>query len=102
MRSSVGAFKVSRVVPQYSKHLTPLNSVTASCQSQETIFWTDELRDVFQKAQHALQIPHCIILPRPEDQLWIVTDGAVRNPGIGGTPLHNARKQAVPLRIFLC
>lgn len=24
-------------------------------------------------------------LPRPEDQLWIVTDGALRDPGIGTT-----------------
>ena len=24
-------------------------------------------------------------LPRPEDQLWIVTDGALRDPGIGAT-----------------
>ena len=24
-------------------------------------------------------------LPRPEDQLWIITDGALRDPGIGAT-----------------
>ena len=39
----------------------------------------------FQSAQHALASTHTITLPRSEDQLWIVTDGAVTKPGIGAT-----------------
>lgn len=86
MRSFVGAYKVlSRVIPQCSTHLAPLDHITAGRQSQESILWTDELRSAFQKAQHAIQSPRCITLPRPDDQLWIVTDGAVRKPGIGAT-----------------
>lgn len=86
MRSYVGAYKVlSRVIPQCSTHLAPLDTVTAGRLSQETISWTDELRDAFQKAQRALLSARSITLPRPDDQLWIVTDGAVRDPGIGAT-----------------
>jgi hypothetical protein len=39
----------------------------------------------FQSAQHALASTHTITLPRSENQLWIVTDGAVTKPGIGAT-----------------
>jgi hypothetical protein len=34
--------------------------------------------------RHSQPVAH-LILPRPTDQLWIVTDGAVRKPGIGAT-----------------
>ena len=37
------------------------------------------------RAQSALSAKHCIALPRPDDQLWIITDGAVRTPRIGAT-----------------
>lgn len=36
----------------------------------------------FHQAQAALSQTRTITLPRPGDQLWIVTDGAVRTPGI--------------------
>ena len=86
MRSFVGAYKVlSRVIPQCSSYLAPLDETTAGRQSNERISWTDELRSAFSKAQDALKNAHRITLPRPDDQLWIVTDGAVRNPGIGAT-----------------
>ena len=37
------------------------------------------------RAQSALSAKHCIALPRPDDQLWIITDGAVRTSRIGAT-----------------
>ena len=86
MRSFIGAYKVlSRVIPRRSSYLTPLNAVTAGRPSQESINWTDDLRAAFRSAQNALSSALTITLPRPEDQLWIVTDGAVRDPGIGAT-----------------
>ncbi|KAJ8346823.1 hypothetical protein SKAU_G00282240 [Synaphobranchus kaupii] len=86
MRSFVGAYKVlSRVVPRCSAYLAPLDVVTAGRQSSEAIVWTDELRDSFHSAQKALSSVRVIALPKPSDQLWIVTDGAVRQPGIGAT-----------------
>ena len=86
MRSFIGAYKVlSRVLPGCSNYLTPLDAVTAGRSSQESINWTDDLRTAFRSAQTALSSALTITLPRPEDQLWIVTDGAVRDPGIGAT-----------------
>ena len=86
MRSFIGGYKVlSRVIPRRSSYLTPLDAVTAGRPSQESINWTDDLRAAFRSAQNALSSALTITLPRPEDQLWIVTDGAVRDPGIGAT-----------------
>ena len=86
LRSFIGAYKVlSRVIPRCSSYLAPLDAVTAGRPSQESINWTDDLRAAFRNAQNALSSALTITLPRPEDQLWIVTDGAVRDPGIGAT-----------------
>jgi hypothetical protein len=57
----------------------------AGRQSKEQIQWTDELHTVFCRAQAALSAARTITLPKPEDQIWIVTDGAIRTPGIGAT-----------------
>ena len=86
MRSFIGAYKVlSSVIPRRSSYLTPLDAVTAGRPSQESINWTDDLRAAFRSSQNALSSALTITLPRPKDQLWIVTDGAVRDPGIGAT-----------------
>ena len=86
LRSFIGAYKVlSRVIPGCSSYLTPLDAVTAGRPSQESISWTDDLRTAFRSAQNALSSALTIMLSRSEDQLWIVTDGAVRDPGIGAT-----------------
>ena len=86
MRSFIGAFKVlSRVIPGCSTLLAKLDDTVAGRESKETIPWTDDLRTSFRNAQAALSTAHTISLPRPGDQLWIVTDGAVRSSGIGAT-----------------
>lgn len=86
LRSFIGAYKVlSRVIPRCSSYLTPLDAVTAGRTSQESITWSDSLRAAFHNAQKALSSALSITLPRPEDQLWVVTDGAVKDPGIGAT-----------------
>ena len=86
LRSFIGAYKVlSRVIPRCSSYLAPLDAVAAGRPSQESINWIDDLRAAFRSAQNALSSALTITLPRPEDQLWIVTDGAVRDPGIGAT-----------------
>ena len=83
LRSFIGAYKVlSRVIPRCSSYLAPLDDVTADRRSQESINWTDDLRAAFCSAQNALPLHS---QSRPEEQLWIVTDGAVRDPGIGAT-----------------
>ena len=86
LRSFIGAYKVlSRVIPRCSSYLIPLDAVTAGRPSQESISWTDDLRAAFRSAQSALSSALTITLPRPGDQLWIVTDGAVKDSGIGAT-----------------
>ena len=86
LRSFIGAYKVlSRVIPRCSSYVAPLDAVTAGRPSHECINWTDDLRATFLSAQNALSSALTITLPRPEDQLWIVTDGALRDPGIGAT-----------------
>ena len=86
MRSFIGAYKVlARVLPQCSRFMTPLDDVVAGRQSNEVISWSDDLRAAFKEAQLALSSNRTITLPKPDDLLWIVTDGTVRTPGIGAT-----------------
>ncbi len=86
LRSFIGAFKVlARVIPNCSSLLSPLEEAVAGRQTQEQVNWSDDLRDTFQKAQAALSSTHTITLPRPNDQLWIVTDGSVKKHSIGST-----------------
>ena len=100
MRSFIGAYKVlSRVIPRCSTYLASLDDVTAGRASQEPISWTDDLQDSFHSAQRALSSTRTITLPRQDDQLWIVTDGAVRDPGIGAT-LYVTRNDKLHLAGF--
>ena len=86
LRSFIGAFKVlGRVIPQSSKVLAPLESHIAGRKSQESLSWSENLHEAFCTAQKALSTNRSITLPRPDDQLWIVTDGSVTQRGIGST-----------------
>ena len=86
MRSFIGAFKVlSRVLPNCASYISPLDKSIAGKQSKDSIEWNDDLRDAFKLAQEALKKTETIILPRENDQLWIVTDGSVKMQGIGAT-----------------
>ena len=86
LRSFVGAYKVlSRVIPNTAEILAPLEEATAGLQSQDKIKWNDKLQNDFSHAQKSLANNKCIVLSRPTDQLYIVTDGSVRQHGIGAT-----------------
>lgn len=86
LRSFIGAYKVlSRVVQGTSQLLAPLDDVVAGNDPKDIIVWNDELLAAFQKAQEALTTNKAITLPRPSDQLWIVTDDALRKYGLGAT-----------------
>ncbi|XP_033749128.1 uncharacterized protein LOC117333788 [Pecten maximus] len=81
LRSFIGACKVlARVVKGCSALLSQLDEIVAGRESKDTFLWSDGLLETFRKAQSALSQSRTIALPRPSDQLWIVTDGAVRNP----------------------
>ncbi|CAC5394097.1 unnamed protein product [Mytilus coruscus] len=82
LRSFVDAYKVlSRVIKNSSGLLSLLENAVAGCESKDTILWTEELNSAFTSAQNALSTNRSIALPRPTDQLWIVTDGDVKKCG---------------------
>ena len=78
LKSFIGAYKVlSRVIKGYAEIMQPLEHAVAGKSSLDKVNWTDELRTHFQKAQDSLSECKVITIPRPDDALWIVTDGAV-------------------------
>ena len=86
MRSFIGAYKVlGRVIQGAATLLTPLDGACAGRESSALIHWSDELRAAFSRAQSALKDHRSITLPRPTDELWIVTDGSSKAHGIGAT-----------------
>ena len=86
MRSFIGAIKIlSTVLPHCAHLISPLDNSITGKQSQDHIDWTADLRDAFKTAQRALSQNRSVILPKPDDQLWIVTDGATKSGGLGAT-----------------
>ena len=86
LRSFVGAYKVlSRVLPRFAELLDPLDQATAGKESREKIVWCDELLLTLKTTQRALENHRTITIPQPQDSLWIVTDGSVKNRGIAVT-----------------
>lgn len=86
LRSFIGSYKVlSRVIKNSSDLIAPLEDIIAGGNAKDTIAWNDELHAAFDRAQKALSTHKAITLPRPSDQLWIVTDGALRKLGLGAT-----------------
>ena len=76
---------LARVVPDCSSQLAPLDSSKAGRQSNDRVEWTNALREAFKRAQDTLHSNRTIALPRPEDELWIVTGGSDKECGIGAT-----------------
>ena len=86
MRYFIGSYRVlSRVLPDCSTLIDPLESAIAGLQSQEKLTLDDCLLDNFQIVQQALKSTTAITLPHPTDTLWIVTDGSMKKYGLGGT-----------------
>ena len=86
MRSFLGAYKIlSRVIPDCAGFLSPLEESVAGKSSPDVILWSDTLISMFDVAQKNLANNRTITLPLSEDQLWIVTDGSVKQRGIGAT-----------------
>ena len=86
LRSFIGAFKVlSRVVPNTASLLAPLEDLITGARSSDRLSWSEHALDAFRSAQKRLSSSKTIVIPRPDDQLWLVTDAAVKDPGIGAT-----------------
>ena len=94
MRSFIGAYKVlGRVLPHCSSYLSTLDDLAAGKSSQEKRQWTDSLLKSFKYAQSALSNHRPIVIPRPADKLWKVTDGSVSQRDIGSTLFVTRGKQ---------
>ena len=52
---------------------------------EKKIAWCDELLLTFKTAQSTLADNRTITIPQPQDALWKVTDGSVKNRGIAAT-----------------
>ena len=86
LRSFIGAYKVlSRVLPNCSDIVDPLESSLTGLQSSDKLLWDENLTFRFKSAQEYLSKHKSIVLPRPSDILWIVTDGSVTKRGLGAT-----------------
>ena len=97
LRSFIGAVKIlSRVIPHCSTHLAPLEAITAGAKSTDTIKWSDDMLTSFNSVKALLHTNQTIHLPQPSDQLWIVTDGAVKVHGLGAT-MYITRADNKPL-----
>ncbi|KAL9989463.1 hypothetical protein ACROYT_G004019 [Oculina patagonica] len=100
LRAFISSFKIlGRVQSGCAKLLAPLELLTAGQQSLDTIAWSDELLICFHSCQEALASNSSIVLPKPEDQLWIVTDGSIKMSGLGAT-LYVLRNQKLHLAGF--
>ena len=100
LRSFLGAYKVlSRVIPECAIFLQPLERLTHGKKSADKIEWNDSSIDAFKRAQEHLHSNKAITLPNEHDQLWIVTDGASSNAGIGST-LYIIRNNSLQLAGF--
>ena len=100
MRSFIGAYKMlGRVLKGCSSVIAPLDDSVAGRASNDKIKWSDTLSTAFKTAQELLSKCQSVTLPRRDDQLWIVTDGAVRSPGIGAT-LYAMRNDKLHLAGF--
>jgi hypothetical protein len=66
--------------------MSRLDEAIVGGRSKDKVEWSDGLRDAFKTDQQkALSTNKTITLPRADDMLWIITDGAVRNPRLGAT-----------------
>lgn len=86
LRAFIGSYKMlSRVIKDSASLVAPLENITAGSQSSNTVVWSEILLASFHQAQKALSSNQSIVIPKPEDQLWIVTDGSVKMHGLGAT-----------------
>ena len=86
LRSFIGAYKVlSRILRHCASFLQPLDRATHGKKSADKVDWDPVTVEAFAAAQLHLSENKDIVLPREDDQLWLVTDGASSTSGMGAT-----------------
>ena len=76
---------LTRVIPGCSALLAPFDDATGGRPSCEHFVWTDSLRKAFKHAQDSLHTNKAITLPRPSEELWLLTDGSTKQYGLAAT-----------------
>ena len=87
------------MLPNYSNVIAPLECALTGLQSSDRLLWDENLTFRFKSAQDSLSNHKAIVLPRPLDTLWIVTDGSVTRKGLGAT-LYVSRTNQLHLAGF--
>ena len=72
-------------IPNYSSYLTDLESSVAGKESKDKVTWTDSMRVSFKAAQTALKNTKAITLPKPDDQLFLISDASNSPAAVGST-----------------
>ena len=86
LRSFFSAYKyLAGVIQNCFSFVSLLEDLVAGKPSHKSINWYDSSAEVFIIAQKLLYNHKSITIPKPEGQLWLVTDGAVKKPGFGST-----------------
>jgi len=86
LRSFIGAYKaLSKVIKDASRTIAPLDTLTAGRSSSDKVVWSESALEAFEAAKQSLKLTKTIAIPKRDDQLWIVTDGAQIPAGIGST-----------------
>ncbi|CAB4011319.1 Hypothetical predicted protein [Paramuricea clavata] len=102
LRAFIGSYKMlSRVIEGSASILAPLESITAGNQSSSPVVWSESLTTSFYHAQEALSSNKSIVIPKPEDLLWIVTDGSVKMNGLAQRP-ENIKLLGSPAKLKHC
>ena len=76
---------LSRVLPQCSHLIAPLEEKIGRLKSTDKIVWSNTQLGHLKAAEKALQSRKSVALLKRSDQLWIDTDGSATKHGIGAT-----------------
>ena len=86
LRSFIGAYKVlNRVLPNCSNVIASPECALTGLQSSDRLLWDENLTSRFKSGQDFLSNHNAIVLPRPSDTFWIVTDGSVTRRALSAT-----------------
>ena len=87
LRSYVGAYRhLARTIKDHASLLHPLELMCpGKASGNARLMWSEEQLSCFRDVQSALKDAKAIVLPKPDDTLWIVTDAAVQPTAIGAT-----------------
>ena len=85
LKSFIGAYRfLSRVIKDYASLLLPLEMmITGKVPLNTKLQWSDSQLQALKKAQGALKDTKSVVIPKPDDQLQIVTDAALTPTAVG-------------------